>query len=93
MSLAMTEALADYVSFGGERLPHERLFEREYQTLCTLASGKQLTDVANASSLSVKTVGAYRTPLFEKMKLTNNAEPRFCVMTNRLVDLNPAMAG
>jgi hypothetical protein len=33
----------------------------------------------------------YRTRLLEKMKLHNNAELTFYVMTNRLVDLNPAM--
>jgi DNA-binding NarL/FixJ family response regulator len=58
-----------------------------------LASGKRLTDIAVALSLSVKTVSVYRTRLLEKMKLRNNAELTFYVMSNRLVDLNPAMAG
>ncbi len=93
VSPAMAEALADYVSFDGEQLPHERLSDREYQTLCMLASGKRLTDIANALSLSVKTVSVYRTRLLEKMKLNNNAELTFYVMSNRLVDLNPAMTG
>jgi len=93
VSPAMAEALADYVSFDGEQLPHEKLSDREYQTLCMLASGKRLTDIAAALSLSVKTVSVYRTRLLEKMKLRNNAELTFYVMSNRLVDLNPAMAG
>ena len=93
VSPAMAEALADYVSFDGEQLPHEKLSDREYQTLCMLASGKRLTDIANALSLSVKTVSVYRTRLLDKMKLRNNAELTFYVMSNRLVDLNPAMAG
>ena len=91
VSPAMAEALADYVSFDGEQMPHEKLSDREYQTLCMLASGKRLTDIAHALSLSVKTVSVYRTRLLEKMKLRNNAELTFYVMTNRLVDLNPAM--
>jgi two-component system invasion response regulator UvrY len=93
VSPAMAEALADYVSFDGEQLPHEKLSDREYQTLCMLASGKRLTDIAVALSLSVKTVSVYRTRLLEKMKLRNNAELTFYVMSNRLIDLNPAMAG
>ncbi|MGF6370733.1 two-component system invasion response regulator UvrY [Paraburkholderia sp. RAU6.4a] len=93
VSLEMAEALADYVSFDGEQLPHEKLSDREYQTLCMLASGKRLTDIAAALSLSVKTVSVYRTRLLDKMKLRNNAELTFYVMSNRLVDLNPAMAG
>ena len=44
-------------------------------------------------TLSPKTVSVYRTRLLEKMKLRNNAELTFYVMSNRLVDLNPAMAG
>jgi two-component system, NarL family, invasion response regulator UvrY len=91
VSPAMAEALADYVSFDGEQLPHEKLSDREYQTLCMLASGKRLTDIAETLSLSVKTVSVYRTRLLEKMKLKNNAELTFYVMSNRLVDLNPVM--
>jgi DNA-binding NarL/FixJ family response regulator len=93
ISPAMGEALATYVSHDSEQLPHEKLSDREYQTLCMLASGKRLTDIANALSLSVKTVSVYRSRLLEKMKLANNAELTFYVMSNRLVDMNPAVAG
>ena len=73
-----------------------RLAARILQTANSAAfntSGKRLTDIAVALSLSVKTVSVYRTRLLEKMKLRNNAELTFYVMSNRLVDLNPAMAG
>jgi len=93
VSPALAEALADYVSFDSDQMPHEKLSDREYQTLCMLASGKRLTDIAHALSLSVKTVSVYRARLLEKMKLSNNAELTFYVMSNRLVDLNPAMTG
>ena len=93
VSPAMAEALAAYVSLDSEQLPHEKLSDREYQTLCMLASGKRLTDIANALSLSVKTVSVYRSRLLEKMKLANNAELTFYVMSNRLIDMNPAVAG
>jgi two-component system invasion response regulator UvrY len=92
VSPALAEALAEYVSVENEQqLPHEKLSDREYQTLCMLASGKRLTDIANALSLSVKTVSVYRTRLLEKMKLSNNAELTFYVMSNRLIDFNPAI--
>jgi DNA-binding NarL/FixJ family response regulator len=90
VSPAMAEALAEYVSFENEPLPHEKLSDREYQTLCMLASGKRLTDIANTLSLSVKTVSVYRSRLLEKMRLSNNAELTFYVMSNRLVDMAPA---
>jgi two-component system, NarL family, invasion response regulator UvrY len=92
VSPEMAEALATYVSLDTERMPHESLSDREFQTLCMLASGKRLTDIAHALSLSVKTVSVYRARLLEKMKLANNAELTFYVMSNRLVDMNPAIA-
>jgi DNA-binding NarL/FixJ family response regulator len=88
VSPAMAEALALYVSLDGEQLPHEKLSDREYQTLCMLGSGKRLTDIANTLSLSVKTISVYRTRLLEKMALSNNAELTYYVMNNHLVDLN-----
>ncbi|PTB18018.1 DNA-binding response regulator [Trinickia symbiotica] len=90
VSPALAQALAEYVSVENEPLPHEKLSDREYQTLCMLASGKRLTDIAHTLSLSVKTVSVYRTRLLEKMKLSNNAELTFYVMSNRLIDFNPA---
>ncbi len=91
VSPALAQALAEYVSVENEPLPHEKLSDREYQTLCMLASGKRLTDIAHTLSLSVKTVSVYRTRLLEKMKLSNNAELTFYVMSNRLIDFNPAI--
>jgi DNA-binding NarL/FixJ family response regulator len=91
VSPAMAEALADYVLSDGEQLPHEKLSDREYQTLCMLASGNRLTDIAHALSLSVKTVSVYRSRLLEKMQLKNNAELTFYAMSNRLLELNPAI--
>lgn len=91
VSPALAEALAHYVSLDDDQLPHEKLSDREYQTLCMLASGLRLTDIANTLSLSVKTVSVYRSRLLEKMGLSNNAELTFYVMSNRLIDMNPAM--
>ena len=88
VSSKMAEALADYISLDGDQLPHEKLSDREYQTLCMLGSGKRLTDIARVLSLSVKTVSVYRTRLLEKMGLANNAELTYYVMSNHLVDLN-----
>jgi len=88
VSSKMAEALADYISLDSDQLPHEKLSDREYQTLCMLGSGKRLTDIAKVLSLSVKTVSVYRTRLLEKMGLANNAELTYYVMSNHLVDLN-----
>ncbi|MGN7982697.1 response regulator [Burkholderia sp. 22313] len=88
VSPSMAEALADHVLGDSEQRAHESLSDREYQTMCMLASGMRLTEIASVLSLSVKTVSAYRTRLLKKMKLRNNAEITSYVINHRLVDLD-----
>ena len=85
VSPKMAEALADYISLDSDQLPHEKLSDREYQTLCMLGSGKRLTDIAKTLSLSVKTIIVYRSRLLEKMELENNAQLTYYVMNHHLV--------
>jgi two-component system invasion response regulator UvrY len=54
--------------------PHEKLSDRELQTLVKIASGKRLSDIAEELMLSPKTVSVYRARVLEKLQLTNNAE-------------------
>jgi two-component system invasion response regulator UvrY len=63
---------------------HELLNNREYQVLRLLGSGKKVSGIAAALSLSVKTVSTCRARILEKMKLKNNAELTFYVMENGL---------
>lgn len=74
VSAAVAEELANSIGEDLERPPHEKLSDREYQTLCMISSGKTLTQIAEQLNLSVKTVSVYRARLLEKMKLRNNAE-------------------
>lgn len=53
---------------------HNKLSDRELQTLQLIASGKRLADIAEALSLSPKTVSVYRARVLEKLQLANNAE-------------------
>jgi len=54
--------------------PHERLSDREYQVLRMIGSGKTVSEIALALSLSVKTVSTYRARILEKMGMRTNAE-------------------
>lgn len=74
VSAAVAEELANAIGEDFDRPAHEKLSDREYQTLCMIASGKTLTQIAEQLNLSVKTVSVYRARLLEKMKLRNNAE-------------------
>jgi len=65
--------------------PHERLSDRELQTLRMIASGKRLSDIAAELMLSPKTVSVYRARVLEKLSLSNNAELTVYAIRNGLV--------
>ncbi len=53
---------------------HDKLSDRELQTLVKIASGKRLSDIAVELMLSPKTVSVYRARVLEKLQLGNNSE-------------------
>ena len=65
---------------------HACLSDREYQVLRLIGSGKKVSEIAEALSLSVKTVSTYRSHILEKMNLKNNAEMTFYVIQNGLLE-------
>jgi two-component system, NarL family, invasion response regulator UvrY len=69
----LAEQLAAEVQSSG-RPAHESLSNREYQVMLLIAAGKVPKEIGNELSLSIKTVGTYRTRILEKLKLKNNAE-------------------
>jgi DNA-binding NarL/FixJ family response regulator len=83
---AIAEALAERLSVDDTHAPHERLSDREFQTLIRLASGKRLSDIAAELSLSPKTVTVYRTRVMEKLAVQNNAELTAYCLRNGLID-------
>ena len=64
---------------------HEKLSDRELQTLVMIASGKRLADIANELTLSPKTVSVYRARVLEKLGLSNNSEMTVYAIRNGLV--------
>jgi DNA-binding NarL/FixJ family response regulator len=75
VSAAVAEELANAILEDDDERPlHEKLSDREYQTLVMISSGKTPTQIADELNLSVKTVSVYRARLLEKMKMKNNAE-------------------
>ena len=53
---------------------HDKLSDRELQTLVMIASGRRLSDIAEQLTLSPKTVSVYRARVLEKLGLQNNSE-------------------
>ena len=64
---------------------HDKLSDRELQTLTMIASGKRLSDIAEELTLSPKTVSVYRARVLEKLGLSNNAELTVYAIRNGLV--------
>lgn len=64
---------------------HEKLSDRELQTLVMIASGKRLADIASELTLSPKTVSVYRARVLEKLGLSNNSEMTVYAIRNGLV--------
>jgi DNA-binding NarL/FixJ family response regulator len=69
---------------GVDKLPHERLSDREFEVFRLLGSGKSVSEVARLLDLSVKTVSTHRTRILEKTGLRNNAEVMHYVISNQL---------
>jgi two-component system, NarL family, invasion response regulator UvrY len=64
---------------------HDKLSDRELQTLVMIASGKRLSDIAEQLTLSPKTVSVYRARVLEKLGLANNSELTVYAIRNGLV--------
>jgi DNA-binding NarL/FixJ family response regulator len=65
---------------------HEKLSDRELQTLVLIAEGRKLSEIAERLSLSPKTVSVYRARVLEKLGLASNAELATYAMRNGLID-------
>lgn len=66
--------------------PHEKLSDREFQTLKLIASGRRLSEIAEELALSPKTVSVYRARILEKMAMGSNAELTHYAIKNGLVE-------
>jgi DNA-binding NarL/FixJ family response regulator len=86
VSPAVAEQLANAIDEDLDKLPHEKLSDREYQTLVMISSGKTLTEIGEELNLSVKTVSVYRARLLEKMRMKTNAELNHYGLKHGLVD-------
>lgn len=82
----LAATLAERLTAPEDQAPHQTLSDREYETLRLIASGKKLSDIAEALALSPKTVSVYRSRLLEKMNLKNNAELTHYALKHGLVE-------
>jgi DNA-binding NarL/FixJ family response regulator len=82
----IAHALVENLHAPDSGAPHEKLSDREFQTLKLIASGKRLSDIAETLALSPKTISVYRARILEKMGMSNNAELTHYAIKNGLVE-------
>ncbi len=82
----IAQALIENLNAPDDVALHEKLSDREFQTLKLMASGKRLSDIAEALALSPKTVSVYRARILEKMGMSNNAELTHYAIKHGLVE-------
>ncbi len=87
ISPALAQELANRVQDDFEIAEHEKLSERELQTLQLIASGLSVGDIALKLNLSVKTISMYRARVLNKLELRHNADLMRYAMEHNLVEL------
>lgn len=79
----LVDAIADQTQDGAP--PERILSDREFQTLCMMASGKTMTEIAQELSLSLKTISTYRARILEKLRLRTTGEIIAYAVKNRMI--------
>lgn len=74
VSASLGETLVRVMNRPSDRMPHERLSDREYEVMRLLASGKTVSEIADAMHLAVTTISTYRVRILTKLNLKHNAE-------------------
>jgi len=87
VSPTVAETLAAAMRKDAELPPHELLSQREYQVFTQIAAGKNLTQIAEALSLSLNTVSTYRARIMEKIETHNDVETALYAVRHHLVSM------
>ncbi len=82
---ALAEKMVVQLSQPG-KVPHENLSNREFEVLCSIASGQTVKEIAAKLSLSDKTISTYRRRILDKMDMRTNAELTHYAIRNGLVE-------
>jgi DNA-binding NarL/FixJ family response regulator len=83
---SVAEKLADEVEPDTGKPAYHNLSDREFEVFRLIASGKTVTEIADALFLSVKTISTYRTRILEKMKMKTNAELMHYALKHKMLE-------
>jgi DNA-binding NarL/FixJ family response regulator len=82
----MAERLAQSLNEPADDLPHRRLSDREFEVFRRIAAGETITQIAQALSVSAKTVSTYKTRILEKMQMPHDTALVRYAMRHKLFD-------
>jgi DNA-binding NarL/FixJ family response regulator len=86
ISDAVGAVLAEFAQGGGDTGSVGVLSDRELEVLLRLAKGESVSSIADALSLSIKTISTYRTRVLEKLGLASTADLVRYAIDHDLVD-------
>lgn len=84
ISKTLAEKIASNIGEDENKLPHEKLSDRELNIFRLIAEGRTPTEIAKELSLSKKTVSAHKSNILSKMDLKNTADITIYAMNNNL---------
>jgi DNA-binding NarL/FixJ family response regulator len=87
ISHSVAELLTSQIQKSDDKAPHERLSDREFQTMMLLAAGQTVSQIAATLGLSTATVSTFRSRILTKMNVKNNASLTQYVIQNNLAGM------
>ena len=85
ITLSIAEKIVDSLDSDTNKKLHESLSDRELNVFKMIASGKSVSEVADALALSATTVSTYRARIMAKMNMKNNANLTLYAIENNLL--------
>ncbi|NOY59135.1 MAG: response regulator transcription factor [Calditrichaeota bacterium] len=86
ISASVAEELALEMETGFEKLPHEKLSDREFEIMQRIAGGSTVSKIAQDMLLSVKTISTYRSRILKKMNIKTNADMTLYAVKHGLIE-------
>ena len=82
----LAEKLAFNLSVETDKLPHEKLSDREYDVFRRIANGQTISEIAEALSVSIKTISTHKTRILQKMEMQTQADLIKYALSHHLLD-------
>lgn len=81
---SLAEKISNESEKNGARIPHKKLSRREFEVMRALASGREVSEIADELDVTVKTIIAHRARILKKMGLKSTPELKFYAVQNHL---------